>query len=63
MAHQFSTSYIEDSLSLFRYYKKLAEGAMDQVTDAQLFEALDEEMNSIAIIAKHMGILPGKRNR
>src|SRR5205823_2947744 len=54
MAHQFSTSYIEDSLSLFRYYKKLAEGAMDQVTDAQLFEALDEEMNSIAIIAKHM---------
>jgi uncharacterized damage-inducible protein DinB len=54
MAHQFSTSYIEDSISLFRYYKKLAEGAMDQVTDAQLFEALDEEMNSIAIIAKHM---------
>jgi hypothetical protein len=54
MAHQFSTSYIEDSLSLFRYYKKLAEGAMDQVTDAQLFEALDEEMNSLAIIAKHM---------
>lgn len=54
MAHQFSTSYIEDSLSLFRYYKKLAEGAMGQVTDAQLFEALDEEMNSIAIVAKHM---------
>src|ERR1041384_6730295 len=54
MAHQFSTSYLEDSLSLFRYYKKLAEGAMEQVTDAQLFEALDEEMNSIAIAAKHM---------
>ena len=28
MAHKFSTSYIEDSLSLFRYYKKLGEGAM-----------------------------------
>ena len=27
---------------------------MEQVTDAQLFEALDEEMNSIAIAAKHM---------
>ena len=54
MAHQFSTSYIEDSLSLFRYYKKLAEGAMDQVSDKELFTALDEEMNSIAVIAKHM---------
>ncbi len=54
MAHQFSTSYIEDSLSLFRYYKKLAEGAMEQVSDRELFTALDEEMNSIAIIAKHM---------
>ncbi len=54
MAHEFSTSYIEDSLSLFRYYKKLAEGAMEQVSDEQLFTALDEEMNSIAIIVKHM---------
>ena len=54
MGHKFSTSYIEDSLSLFRYYKKLAEGAMEQVSDEQLFATLDEEMNSIAIIAKHM---------
>jgi hypothetical protein len=54
MAHEFSTSYIEDSLSLFRYYKKLAEGAMEQVSDKELFTALDDEMNSIAIIAKHM---------
>ena len=54
MAHQFSTSYLEDSVSLFRHYKKLAEGAMEQVSDDELFQALDEEMNSIAIIAKHM---------
>src|SRR5436309_15862827 len=54
MAHEFSTSYLKDSLSLFRFYKKLAEGAMDQVSDEQLFTALDEEMNSIAIIVKHM---------
>jgi uncharacterized damage-inducible protein DinB len=54
MAHQFSTSYIEDSLSLFRYYKKLSEGAMEQLSDQQLFTALDEEMNSVAIIVKHM---------
>jgi len=54
MAHQFSTSYIEDSLFIFRYYKKLAEGAMEQVTDAELFATLDPEMNSIALLAKHM---------
>jgi uncharacterized damage-inducible protein DinB len=54
MAHKFSTSYTEDSLSLFHFYKKLAEGAMEQVTDDQLFARLDEEMNSIAIIVKHM---------
>src|ERR1700686_4928368 len=54
MAHKFSTAYIEDSLSLFRYYKKLAEGAVEQVSDEQLFAVLDGEMNSIAIIVKHM---------
>ena len=54
MAHQFSTSYIEDSLSLFRYYKKLGEGAIEQLSDAQLFVSLDPEMNSIAIVMKHM---------
>jgi Protein of unknown function (DUF1572) len=54
MAHQFSTSYIADSLSLFRYYKKLGEAAMEQVSDQELFAALDEEMNSIAIMVKHM---------
>jgi len=54
MAHKFTTSHLEDSLAIFRQYKKLAEGAMAQVTDEQLFEALDQEMNSIAIIVKHM---------
>jgi hypothetical protein len=54
MALKFTTSYLEDALSVFRYYKKLAEGAMAQVSDAQLTEAIDGESNSIAIIAKHM---------
>jgi uncharacterized damage-inducible protein DinB len=54
MAHQFSTSYIEDSIALFRYYKKLGEGAMAQLTDEQLFAALDPEMNSVAITVKHI---------
>jgi hypothetical protein len=54
MALKFTTSYLEDSLEVFRYYKKLAEGAMVQVTDEQLFTSLDEEANSIAVIVKHM---------
>src|ERR1700733_7550393 len=54
MALKFTTSYLEDSLSIFRQYKKLAERAMEQVTEEQLFATLDEEANSIAIIVKHM---------
>jgi hypothetical protein len=54
MALKFTTSYLEDSLAVFRYYKKLAEHAMEQVSDEQLFAVLDDEMNSIAIIVKHM---------
>src|SRR5437588_13089317 len=54
MALKYTTSYIEDSLSLFRYYKNLAERAMEQVTDEQLLTVLDPEMNSIALTVKHM---------
>src|SRR6202050_725838 len=54
MALKFTTSYLEDSLTLFAYYKKLGERAMDQLTDSQLFTTLDGEANSIAIIVKHM---------
>jgi uncharacterized damage-inducible protein DinB len=54
MALHFTTSHLEDSLSLFRYYKKLAEDAMAQVTDAELTVMLDGEMNSIAQTVKHM---------
>lgn len=54
MALELTTSHLKDSLSLFRYYKKLAEDAMAQVTDAELTVTLDGEMNSIALIVKHM---------
>ena len=54
MAHQLTTSYIKDSLELFRFYKKLVERALAQCPDEGLFTALDEESNSIAVIVKHM---------
>ena len=54
MALKLTTSYLEDSLELFRYYKQLAERAMEQSPDDALFRLLDGESNSIAIIVKHM---------
>jgi uncharacterized damage-inducible protein DinB len=54
MALKFTTSYLEDSLELFRHYKRLADRAMEQVADEKLFVSLGEESNSIAIIVKHM---------
>ena len=54
MATEFTTSYLQDALAVFRGYKKLAEGAMAQVTDEELTVTLDSEMNSIALVVKHM---------
>jgi len=54
MPRRVTNSYLADSLDVFRNYKKLAEKAMAQITDEQLGTALDSEMNSIAIIVKHM---------
>src|SRR5437016_5468174 len=54
MALEFTTSYLKDSLAVYRQYKQLAERAMEQVTDEQLFATIDEEANSIGVIVKHM---------
>ena len=54
MAHQFTTSHLKDSIDLFQYYKKLAERAMEQCSEEQLFATLDGESNSIAVVVKHM---------
>ena len=54
MALQFTTSYLEDTLSLFRMYQRLSEKAMEQCTDQQLLIQLDPEANSIALIVKHL---------
>jgi hypothetical protein len=54
MALQFTTNYLEDVGPLFAMYKRLGEGAMAQVSDADLTVVLDPEMNSIAQTVKHM---------
>lgn len=50
----FTTSCTEDARAIFRQYKTLADRAIVQVSDAALYCVLDPEMNSIAIITKHM---------
>jgi len=54
MAHQFTTSYVKDSIDVFRMYKKLAERALAQCPDGDLLTPLDGESNCIAVIVKHM---------
>jgi hypothetical protein len=54
MAHQFTTSFVRDSIDLFRYYKKLGERAIAQCPDEGLFTTIDAESNSIGIIVKHI---------
>ena len=54
MAHEFTTSYLKESLTVFRQYKRLTEGSIAQLSEGQLSVALDDESNSIAIIVKHM---------
>ena len=47
-------NYLQDTIATFRSYKKMAEKAMDQVSDEEFFRKLDEESNSVAIIVKHI---------
>ncbi len=46
--------YLEESLRAMRGNKRLADGALAQISDEEFFRELDPESNSIAIIVKHM---------
>ena len=54
MALEFTTSCLKDSLDLLRFYKRLGDRAIAQVSDEALFVTLDSESNSMAIIVKHL---------
>jgi hypothetical protein len=47
-------AYLADALRNFRSYKKLAEDALTQISDEDVFRLLDRDANSIAILIKHM---------
>ncbi|MEQ1765271.1 MAG: DUF1572 family protein [Pyrinomonadaceae bacterium] len=50
----FYQDYLTDAVQSFRNYKKLADRAIEQVSDEELFVVLDAESNSIAVIVKHI---------
>ena len=47
-------NYHADAIKSFRNYKKLAERAIEQVSDEQFFALIDAEANSIAVVVKHI---------
>lgn len=49
-----NTNYLSSVTKQFAYYKKLADGAIVQLKDEQLFFQPNENSNSIAIIMKHL---------
>lgn len=52
---QLEENYLRDVIESFRSYKKMAEKAMTQISDAEFFKAIDAEANSIAAVVKHIG--------
>lgn len=54
MADEVARAYLEDSFRAMRGYRRLAEGALEQVRDDELFRQLDAESNSIAIVMQHI---------
>jgi hypothetical protein len=54
MTEHFATQYLKDAVLSFRAHKKLADKAIAQVSDEELFLTIDTENNSIAVIMKHM---------
>ncbi|HZQ67088.1 MAG TPA: DUF1572 family protein [Terriglobales bacterium] len=46
--------YLDEIRRQMRGYKRMAEGAIAQLSDDQLFLTLDPESNSVAILIKHL---------
>ncbi len=46
--------FLDDAIVQLRKYKGLADGALGQVADGDLFRSVDSESNSIAIVMKHV---------
>src|ERR1041385_4425553 len=54
MSQTIEQNFLESSIKLFRYYKKLGEGAIAQLNDEQVLRKPNELSNSIALIVHHL---------
>lgn len=54
MSLQNDIVFLESAIKLFRYYKKLGEGAIAQLTDEEVLRKPNEASNSIALIVHHL---------
>lgn len=49
-----AAAYLDEARRALRGHKHLAEGAISQLSDSELFLQLDPESNSVAVIMKHI---------
>jgi len=49
-----ASHYLDEARRQFRGHKRMAEGAMSQLSDKDFFVTLDPESNSVAILVKHL---------
>jgi hypothetical protein len=54
MSDQIIQNYLDDAIRSFRSYKSIAEKAMAQTDDAEFFQPIDAEANSVGLIVKHI---------
>src|SRR5262249_4419660 len=52
--HALAEHYLDEIRRQFRGHKRMADGAIAQLKDEELFVAIDGESNSIALIVKHL---------
>jgi hypothetical protein len=50
----FAAAYCDEARRSFRGYKRLADGAIAQLSDQDFFRAPDSESNSAALVVKHI---------
>ena len=46
----FGAAYLEEAFRAFRGYKRMAEGALEQLSDQEFFHLPDTESNSAALL-------------
>jgi hypothetical protein len=51
---EIGAAFLDDAIRNFRSYKKLAEEALAQTSDQDIFRLIDPEANSIAVLIKHI---------